>query len=496
MDAKTLKQEIEDRLIHFYGKTDGTYEFPNSVEGDLLKMIQNFISLRGPEPNHNTDHRWEVIVTDRRSISDTHIGRFGLNTQKDLNDIMTHLHVSTSDVKRLVTDWLLSAGWGPDTTSSNFIQLQTAVIAAISPLVTDTSQHLADHIEKLTKHKDTLNYGSRILNTAGVKTKFKDLFDSDNMLISNDDVFNSLYDITISGVTAIGRGEVLITLLSEGCSASDIRLPTGDQIEVKAGTGRVGTEETGKISKLALDKFADAIPRMVIAERERIAGRVLIVLRDLHTYFKQTIPSMYDSMNKKWREPPIVNRVFSQISDATSEETNIGVSVKDLTSIQKLRSISDTPHLYDSIQRVKKDVARFDKLSCEIKHGSHINFKTVVSHLLHHKQEMLQSGVKFIIDHSKRPISVKSALRIEDEYIKAKTVDEVSTIIASIQMVDYSRDKNFSILQFINDDKDQLSIKFNGCADSDLETCLNLRHHFTAKPSGFTMLRGFSVTLK
>ena len=30
-----VRQEIKDRLSYFYGKTDGTYEFPNSTEGDL-----------------------------------------------------------------------------------------------------------------------------------------------------------------------------------------------------------------------------------------------------------------------------------------------------------------------------------------------------------------------------------------------------------------------------------------------------------------------------
>ena len=44
-----VRQEIKDRLSYFYGKTDGTYEFPNSAEGDLLKQVQNFMELLDSE---------------------------------------------------------------------------------------------------------------------------------------------------------------------------------------------------------------------------------------------------------------------------------------------------------------------------------------------------------------------------------------------------------------------------------------------------------------
>src|SRR3982750_3172616 len=37
-------QEILDRMAYFYKQTDGTYDFPNSAEGDLLKMVYKYLS--------------------------------------------------------------------------------------------------------------------------------------------------------------------------------------------------------------------------------------------------------------------------------------------------------------------------------------------------------------------------------------------------------------------------------------------------------------------
>jgi hypothetical protein len=39
-----LIQEIQDRMRHFYGQTDDTMNFPNSAEGDLLKMVHVMLS--------------------------------------------------------------------------------------------------------------------------------------------------------------------------------------------------------------------------------------------------------------------------------------------------------------------------------------------------------------------------------------------------------------------------------------------------------------------
>lgn len=37
------EQELKLRFRHFYGQIDGTYDFPNSQEGDLLKMAFKMI---------------------------------------------------------------------------------------------------------------------------------------------------------------------------------------------------------------------------------------------------------------------------------------------------------------------------------------------------------------------------------------------------------------------------------------------------------------------
>lgn len=37
-----IEEEIKDRLDYFYKQTDGTYKFPNSAEGDLLKLVQKY----------------------------------------------------------------------------------------------------------------------------------------------------------------------------------------------------------------------------------------------------------------------------------------------------------------------------------------------------------------------------------------------------------------------------------------------------------------------
>ena len=34
-----LAREIESRMVHFYGQTDGSMRFPSSAEGDILKMV-------------------------------------------------------------------------------------------------------------------------------------------------------------------------------------------------------------------------------------------------------------------------------------------------------------------------------------------------------------------------------------------------------------------------------------------------------------------------
>ncbi|WP_270997227.1 hypothetical protein [Listeria seeligeri] len=45
LDKKTYEQELRDRFAYSFMKSDFTYEFPNSAEGDLLKMTHIMLSL-------------------------------------------------------------------------------------------------------------------------------------------------------------------------------------------------------------------------------------------------------------------------------------------------------------------------------------------------------------------------------------------------------------------------------------------------------------------
>ncbi|MBC9788601.1 hypothetical protein [Carnobacterium maltaromaticum] len=41
--AEKMAQELRNRFQYFYMKTDGSYEFPNSAEGDLLRMTSKLL---------------------------------------------------------------------------------------------------------------------------------------------------------------------------------------------------------------------------------------------------------------------------------------------------------------------------------------------------------------------------------------------------------------------------------------------------------------------
>ena len=43
--ADEIARELRARLVHFYGQTDGSLRFPNSCEGDLLKMTHRLLCL-------------------------------------------------------------------------------------------------------------------------------------------------------------------------------------------------------------------------------------------------------------------------------------------------------------------------------------------------------------------------------------------------------------------------------------------------------------------
>jgi len=43
-------KELRDRMTHFYGQTDGSFRFPNSCEGDLLRMTARMLGLLPNSP--------------------------------------------------------------------------------------------------------------------------------------------------------------------------------------------------------------------------------------------------------------------------------------------------------------------------------------------------------------------------------------------------------------------------------------------------------------
>jgi len=45
MNASELKKELLDRLKYFYLQLDGSMNFPNSAEGDILKMTYKMLLL-------------------------------------------------------------------------------------------------------------------------------------------------------------------------------------------------------------------------------------------------------------------------------------------------------------------------------------------------------------------------------------------------------------------------------------------------------------------
>lgn len=50
--SEAYLDEVEARLTYFYYKTTGNFEFPNNIEGDILRMMQHALELRRKE-KHN-----------------------------------------------------------------------------------------------------------------------------------------------------------------------------------------------------------------------------------------------------------------------------------------------------------------------------------------------------------------------------------------------------------------------------------------------------------
>lgn len=46
-----IATELRHRIVHFYGQTDGSFRFPNSCEGDLLRMTARMLGMLGLLPS-------------------------------------------------------------------------------------------------------------------------------------------------------------------------------------------------------------------------------------------------------------------------------------------------------------------------------------------------------------------------------------------------------------------------------------------------------------
>lgn len=62
-DKEWYEKELMDRLRHFYGQIDGSYLFPNSLEGDLLVMLLNLLLLSSNEDD-STHEMVNIIPGD------------------------------------------------------------------------------------------------------------------------------------------------------------------------------------------------------------------------------------------------------------------------------------------------------------------------------------------------------------------------------------------------------------------------------------------------
>lgn len=43
-DTAEIAKELRDRMTYFYGQSDGSFRFPNSCEGDMLRMTARLLA--------------------------------------------------------------------------------------------------------------------------------------------------------------------------------------------------------------------------------------------------------------------------------------------------------------------------------------------------------------------------------------------------------------------------------------------------------------------
>ncbi|EOB3445939.1 hypothetical protein ACIJDN_000376 [Enterococcus faecalis] len=71
-------QEIIDRVHHMYLQTDGTIEFPNSFEGDLLKIAYGTAvqSIKQPQLNENQQKYLKLLKRAYEKFGNVYDGIF------------------------------------------------------------------------------------------------------------------------------------------------------------------------------------------------------------------------------------------------------------------------------------------------------------------------------------------------------------------------------------------------------------------------------------
>jgi hypothetical protein len=66
--GEQLLKEIEDRLNYFYLQTDGTMNFPNSAEGDILKLVFQYINKEQERLNDVNEFLQKMEIEKRYNV--------------------------------------------------------------------------------------------------------------------------------------------------------------------------------------------------------------------------------------------------------------------------------------------------------------------------------------------------------------------------------------------------------------------------------------------
>lgn len=90
-----LKQEILDRMKHFYGQTDGSFKWPNSAEGDLLRMVHQHLTQKQSRPR--TTGRFGT-----REQLEERVRWYYRNTNMNMSEIAKNCKISVTTVSNIL----------------------------------------------------------------------------------------------------------------------------------------------------------------------------------------------------------------------------------------------------------------------------------------------------------------------------------------------------------------------------------------------------------